>query len=207
MSSIGSTSLASGQLGRATWSTLSLIEPDPLSAGLEQHAGLTLAALGSDAAWWIESFLDCGPLAGSAHDGFLAFVVANTDDPLLRSLARFERALSIAREARSSEDHEPDEIIGARLCLHPAACVVELPGPADEIIGAIALGTSVPSYGRWPVLVAPGLRTLWRQATAVEDALCTWLTRPRETEQVRARFRGVDPVLRRLLAARAIVVP
>jgi hypothetical protein len=63
----------------------------------------------------------------------------------------------------------------------------------------------VPTYGGWPVLVAPGLRTLWRQATPVEDALCTWLTRPRETEQVRARFRGVDPVLRRLLAARAIV--
>ena len=50
-----------------------------------------------------------------------------------------------------------------------------------------------------------GALALWRQATSLEDVLCTWLTRPRCIAEIHDRFVGVDRVLERLLAARAIV--
>lgn len=186
-------------------SPLELAHPGPVPALLEERAGLTLAALGRDAARWIDDFQTQDAIALDRPDGFLDFVVARAPDRVVASIARFERALSIARAARVHDDIPPAHGLGPRLRLHPAAAVVDLPGPAEEVIGAVALGMSPPAYSGWPVLVAPGLPTLWRQATPVEDALCTWLTRPRATAEVRERFVGADRVLQRLLAARAII--
>ena len=185
-------------------SLLEIAHPGPLPARLEARAGLTLATLGRDASVWIEHYQADG--AAGSEEGFLEFVIARTDDPVLLSMARFERALSVARAARSAVVVEPPTELGERLCLHPAAVTLDLPGPAEQVIGALALGVEVPPYSGWPVLVAPGLPTLWRQASPLEDALCTWLTRPRETSAVLARVPGAARVLPRLLAARAIVV-
>lgn len=186
-------------------SPLELAHPGPMPALLEERAGLTLAALGRDAAQWIEAYQQCGGPMADRPDGFLEFVSAHARDSVVACMARFERALSIARAAEVHDDIEPHPRLGERLRMHPAASVVDLPGPAEEVIGAIALGMSPPAYGGWPVLIAPGLPTLWRQATPFEDAVCTWLTRPRATAEVRERFVGADRVLVRLLAARAII--
>ncbi|MEM9462035.1 MAG: hypothetical protein AAGF11_48200 [Myxococcota bacterium] len=186
-------------------SPLELAHPGPIPALLEERAGLTLAALGRDAAQWIEAYQQQSTTAIDRPDGFLEFVGFHTPDRVVACMARFERALSIARAARMRNDIEPARRRGRRLRLHPAASVIDLPGPAEEVIGAVALGMSPPAYTGWPVLVAPGLPTLWRQATPLEDALCTWLTRPREAIEVRERFVGADRVLMRLVAARAII--
>jgi len=188
-------------------SPLELAHPGPIPSRLEEQAGLTLAALGRDALVWIDAFQQQGqgPVDAERPDGFLEFVIALSRDGVVLSMARFERALSIARAAQSYDDTEPTVRLGERLRMHPAASVVDLPGPAEEVIGAVALGMSPPAYSGWPVLVAPGLPTLWRQATPFEDALCTWLTRPRDTAEIREHFVGAERVLQRLLAARAIV--
>jgi len=186
-------------------SPLELAHPGPVPSRLEEQAGLTLAALGRDASIWIDAYQQQGAVSIERPDGFLDFVIALTRDRVVVCMARFERALSIARAASVHDDTEPTERIGERLRMHPAANVVDLPGPAEEVIGAVALGMSPPAYAGWPVLVAPGLPTLWRQATPYEDAVCTWLTRPRSTAEVRERFVGAEQVLRRLVAARAII--
>jgi hypothetical protein len=194
------------QVDEVGWeSPLELAHPGPLPAWLEERAGLTMAALGREATAWIDNFQQQGPASTERPDDFLDYVIARTTDRVVACMARFERALSIARAAATHDDTEPTDRLGERLRLHPAACVVDLPGPAEEVIGAVALGMSPPAYSGWPVLVAPGLPTLWRQATPVEDALCTWLTRPRSTLEVCERFEGADHVITRLLAARAIV--
>ena len=186
-------------------SPLELAHPGPVPALLEDCAELTLAALGRDAALWIEAFQQQDAVSTDRPDDFFDFVVARASDRVVTSIARFERALSIARAARVHDDIKPTHIPGERLRIHPAASVIDLPGPAEEVIGAVALGMSPPAYSGWPVLVAPGLPTLWRQATPFEDSLCTWLTRPRATADVRERFVGADRVLHRLLTARAII--
>ncbi|MCA9707844.1 MAG: hypothetical protein KDK70_18475 [Myxococcales bacterium] len=186
-------------------SPLELAHPGPMPALLEERAGLTMAALGREAASWIDAYQAQGEISTDRPDDFLEFVIARVPDRVVVCMARFERALSIARAAQVHDDLEPRARLGRRLRMHPAAAMVDLPGPAEEVIGAIALGLSPPAYSGWPVLVAPGLPTLWRQATPVEDALCTWLTRPRSTAEVRERFVGADRVLQRLLAARAII--
>lgn len=185
-------------------SLLELAHPGPLPARLEAVAALTLATLGPDAAEWVDHYQDRA--SAVSEDGFLEFVIARTDEPVLLSIARFERALSVARAARSVEPSAAPTELGESLRLHPAACTIDLPGPAEQVIGALALGLSVPPYAGWPVLVAPGLPTLWRRASALEDALCTWLTRPRPTAEVLARFPGAARVLPRLVEARALVV-
>ncbi|MEX1368832.1 MAG: hypothetical protein AB1Z98_37235 [Nannocystaceae bacterium] len=189
--------------GAAGLSLLELAHPGPLPARLEAYAGLTLAALGRQAAAWIDGVLSLHP--GATELDFLDFVIDRVDDPVVSSLARFERALSVARTARADGLPPVPARPGPRLQLHPAARTLELPGPAEQVIGAVALGLEVPPYAGWPVLVAPGLPTLWRKASVLEDALCTWLTRPRTTDAVRARFPAVARVLPRLIAARAIV--
>ncbi|MEM7160012.1 MAG: hypothetical protein AAF799_44650 [Myxococcota bacterium] len=174
-----------------------------MSVRLERHASLTLAALGPECAGWIGDYQHHAG-EGSAL-GFLEFVIAHTGEHVLLSLARFERALLVARYARDREDPDTNLALGPRLCLHPAARTIDLPGPADQVIAAVSLGLDVLPYAGWPVLVAPGLPTLWRKASPIEDALCTWLTRPRNTSEVLARFPGGEHVLPSLLAARALV--
>ncbi len=192
------------QLWAEPRSPLELAHPGSLPALLEPYAGLTLAALGRDAAAWIDDYQRSEPtLDTRPEDGFLEFVIARTDGVIPRRVARFERAVSSAR--RAHEHPEPAAAPSGQLRLHPAACVVDLPGPADQVIAAIALGIPVPPYVGWPVLIAPGLPTLWRQATPTEDALCTWLTCPRDRDDVLARFAGAERVLARLLQARAII--
>ncbi|MCH9688409.1 MAG: hypothetical protein K0V04_43665 [Deltaproteobacteria bacterium] len=177
-----------------------------MPAQIEPYAGLTLAALGGEASAWIEAYqrelsADEDDLT-RPEDGFLDFVIANTDRSIPRRIALFERAVSTARMAR--HDHETLRVSDGRLRLHRAACVIDMPGPADQVIATIALGLPVPAYTGWPVLVAPGLPTLWRQASPAENAVCTWLTRPRQRDAVLERFSGVEHVLQRLLDARAI---
>ena len=187
-------------------SLLELAHPGPLPALLERHAHLTLAALGRSADATIEGYQQ-RVRSDRSVAGFLEQLIARTDDPVVFSLARFERALLLAREAQGPDAKQSvfrwsQE---TRLRLHPAARMVELPGPADQVIGAVSLGLPLPVSASLPVLVSPGLSTLWRQASAVEDAMCTWLTRPRSARALLERFSGADRVLPRLLAARAIV--
>lgn len=175
----------------------------PLSARLERRAGLTVAALGDECMAWIADYQHH---AGEGSTlGFLEFVIAHTGEPVLLSLARFERALIVARRARDRETPSASAGLGKQLYLHPAARTIDLPGPADQVIAAVSLGVEVAPYAGWPVLVAPRLPTLWRKASALEDALCTWLTRPRNTDEVLARFPGSEHAIPQLLAAGALV--
>jgi len=203
----GSVSVSPGGAEPGEYQTLR--QGIPLLSRLERGANLTLAALGHDALPWVERYQRRSVTTRSA-EGFVEFVINRSDELVVLSMARFERALFVARrEVRPTMSgawphHEFPPCLGEEVSLHPAACMVDLPGPADRVIGAVALGATVPTWASRPVLVAPGLPTLWRQASPAEEALCTWLTRPRATVDVLARFPGAKRVLPRLAAARAI---
>lgn len=190
--------------GMPVFARPSISAPGPLRPRLERCASLTLGVLGEEAEEWIAAYVQATTGTGTV-EGFLDRVIAHSDRQVVTSIARFECALMVARAARHPTFVDGNQPRGKRIRLNPAACVVDLPGPADQVIGAIALGLAVPAYAGWPVLVAPGLPTLWRRATALEDALCTWLTRPRTTADVLARFPGAGEVLPGLVEAQAVI--
>lgn len=190
--------------GRAAPWRERLATPGPLTGRLERRASLTIGLLGDATSGWIERY-EAAEAGTTSVAAFLDHVIANCDTPVIRAIAQFERALVSARAARQPTVVDDRLPRGAKVRLHPAACVVDLPGPADQVISAIALGLGVPAYAGWPVLVAPGLPTLWRQATPLEDALCTWLTRPRSTMEVLERFPGAERTMQRLVSARALI--
>ena len=176
---------------------------------------LTLAALGperADAA--LKGYLETTPCASLFFTpealGFLDFVAGMAtwtewaDWPHVVEIARFERALLIAKEAaqqsvdRPSGDNEIPS--GARLSPHPAAALLEFAAPPAELLGALVEGRSLPpaTATRFPVLVAPGLPYLWRPASADESRLFTHCQTAPSVEDLLASVPDPAPTLQRL---------
>ncbi|MCI0388737.1 MAG: lipid A deacylase LpxR family protein [Acidobacteria bacterium] len=182
---------------------------------------LTLAALGTgraDAA--LKAYLEATPCPSLFFTpealGFLDFVAGmamwteRADGPHVLEIARFERALLIAKEAaqqsvdrQSGENEFPS---GARLAPHPAAALLEFAAPPAELLGALVEGRSLPpvSSMRFPVLVAPGLAYLWRPASADESRLFTRCQTAPSVEDLLASIPDPAPSLHRLLSAGAL---
>jgi len=179
---------------------------------------LTLAALGpeqADAA--LKAYLEATPCPSLFFTpeaiGFLDFVAnmskwaERAETPHVAQIARFERALLIAKEAaQQSLDRWSDAIElppGARLAPHPAAALLEFAAPPAELLGALVEGRSLPpaSAERFPVLVAPGLAHLWRPAAADEARLFARCQTAPSVEDLRALVPDPTPTLRRLLGA------
>ncbi len=151
---------------------------------LSWMARLTLAALGpAEAGAAIKRYLEATPCPSLFFTpealGFLDFVARVAERPHVAEIARFERALLIAREAaRQSAGRQPvcdelpfcAELPSGRLTLHPAAALLEFDAPPEELLGALVEGRALPpaSDRRFPVLISPGLPHLWRPATADE---------------------------------------
>ncbi|HKQ72597.1 MAG TPA: hypothetical protein VJ810_02640 [Blastocatellia bacterium] len=177
---------------------------------------LTLAALGTgraDAA--LKAYLEATPCPSLFFTpealGFLDFVVGMAEStewadwPHVEQIARFERALLIAKEAaqQSVASLRGDGEIppGARLSPHPAAALLEFAAPPAELLGALVEGRSLPpvSATRFPVLVAPDLPYLWRPASADESRLFTSCRTAPSVEDLRASLPDPAPALQRLL--------
>jgi hypothetical protein len=182
---------------------------------------LTLAALGperADAA--LKAYLEATPFASLFFTpealGFLDFVASMsewrewTDWPHVTEIARFERALLIAKEAAQQAIDRPSgdgEIpSGARLSPHPAAALLEFAAPPAELLGALVEGRSLPpvTATRFPVLVAPGLAYLWRPASADESRLFTRCRTAPSVEDLLASVPDPATSLRRLVSACAL---
>jgi len=182
---------------------------------------LTLAALGperSGAA--IKAYLETTPCSSLFFTpealGFLDFVAGmsewreSADWPHVKEIARFERALLIAKEAAQQAIEQPsgdDEIpSGARFSPHPAAALLEFAAPPAELLGALVEGRSLPpvTATRFPVLVAPGLAYLWRPASVDESRLFTRCLTAPSVECLLASVPDPEPTLRRLVSACAL---
>ncbi|HEY7181969.1 MAG TPA: hypothetical protein VIC84_11145, partial [Blastocatellia bacterium] len=188
---------------------------------LSWTTSLTLAALGpGQAAAALKSYLEATPCPSLFFTpealGFLDFVAGMTkwaeraEAPHVAEIARFERALLIAKEAaQQSGDRRSGDIelpLGARLAPHPAAALLEFAAPAAELLGALVEGRSLPpaSAERFPVLIAPGLAHLWRPAAVDEARLFARCQTAPSAEDLRALVPDPTPTLRRLLDAGAL---
>jgi hypothetical protein len=182
---------------------------------------LTLAALGPERAnAALKAYLEATPCASLFFTpealGFLEFVAGMsewrewTDWPHVTEIARFERALLIAKEAAQQAVDRPsgeDEIpSGARLSPHPAAALLEFAAPPAELLGALVEGRSLPpvTATRFPVLVAPGFAYLWSLASADESRLFTRCRTAPSVEYLLASVPSAEPALRRLVSACAL---
>jgi len=182
---------------------------------------LTLAALGPERAdSALKAYLETTPCPSLFFTpealGFLDFVAGMamwrewSDWPHVIEIARFERALLIAKEAAQqsvagrSGDYELPP--GARLSPHPAAALLEFAAPAADLLGALVEGRPLPhvSATRFPVLVAPGLAYFWRPASADESRLFTLCRTAPSVEDLRASVPDPAPALQRLFGAGAL---
>src|SRR5262249_51696774 len=188
---------------------------------LSWTTSLTLAALGpGQAADALKAYLEATPCTSLFFTpealGFLDFVAgaAKREEraaaPHVAQIARFERALLIAKEAaqqsldRWSGAIEPPP--GARLAPHPAAALLEFEAPPAELLGALVEGRCLPpaSAERFPVLIAPGLAHLWRPASVDEARLFAGCQTAPSVEDLRALVPDPTPALRRLLGSGAL---
>lgn len=175
---------------------------------LREHARLTVSAAGrAGEADLVEAYLDSfpspAPLATLEAIRFLDMVCAHTDDHLVASLAKFERAIVDAAEERMrrADDREDPSIDpDVTLRLHPWRVIV-MPARAEDVIVSVALGETLPLLDRNPVIVGPGLPSLWREASRAEDVVCSWLTRPRTMRDVTRVFPGFEPAVQGLVNA------
>ncbi len=176
---------------------------------------LTLAALGpaeADAA--LKSYLEATPCPSLFFTpealGFLDFVARVAERPHVAEIARFERALLVAKEAAQQlADRQPvgNELpSGARIAPHPAAALLEFAAPPAELLGALVEGRALPPAcaARFPVLIAPGLPHLWRPAAADEARLFTCCQTETSVESLCALVPDPAPALHRLLGASAL---
>lgn len=182
---------------------------------LSWTARLTLTALGqAEADATLASYLETTPCPSLFFTpealGFLDFVARAAERPHVAEIARFERALLIAKEAaQQSADRQlvGNELpSGARLAPHPAAALLEFAAPPAELLGALVEGRTLPPACavRFPVLIAPGLPHLWRPATADEAWLFTRCQTTPSVEGLCALVPDPAPTLQRLLSACAL---
>lgn len=175
---------------------------------LREHARLTVSAAGRAGEGdlveaYLDSFPSPAPLATLEAIRFLDMVTAHTDDHLVASLAKFERAIVDAAEERmrrSDDLPEPSIDPDVMLRLHPWR-VIMMPARAEDVIVSVALGEALPLLDRNPVIVGPGLPSLWREASRAEDVVCSWLTRPRTMRDVTRVFPGFEPAVHGLVQA------
>jgi hypothetical protein len=104
---------------------------------------------------YLDRLLERGGLTPFEPLDFLAYVADQAAaPPIARAVARFERALLLARHPRA------------------AVSVVAFPAPAEEILGALLTGAPLPAPATLPsfVLVDPALPQLWRPLDPDEAA-------------------------------------
>jgi hypothetical protein len=111
---------------------------------------------------------------------FLDFVLDRLPDaPHLASICRFERAVHLASQASDEFSARAEPIASlppdVRVRRHPTASLVIFAAPSESVFGALMAGASLPEVGpdEFPVIIAPGLPSLCRPATAMDIALWT----------------------------------
>ena len=175
---------------------------------LREHARLTVSAAsrageGDLVEAYLDAFPSPAPLATLEAIRFLDMVQARTEDYLVVSVAKFERAIVDAAEERmrrAGDDSDRPIDPDATLRVHPWRVIV-MPARAEDVIVSVALGESLPLLDRNPVIVGPGLPSLWREASRAEDVVCSWLTRPRSLRDVTRVFPGFEPAVQGLIEA------
>lgn len=144
---------------------------------------------------------------------FLEFVLKTAPDvPYLEVVARFEHALFRVKETRDTLACTPQEVVALlpthRIGCYEAAALILFPTRPEWLLGALLQGTVLPEPDghQYPVLVAPGLPHLWRQATPDEVHLFTVCQAATPVEHLPAALVNMSEPLHTLLAARALYV-
>lgn len=151
---------------------------------LRWTARLTLAALraaeSGKEAEVLKRYLDATPLSSlffaPEAEGFLEFAAREAAAlPHIADIARFEQALLLVKDAalqfaEKDGKTEKTDFDDARLFQPPAATLLDFAAPPEELLGALIAGCDLPPARaeRFPVLIAPHLRHLWRPATPDE---------------------------------------
>lgn len=147
---------------------------------LRWTARLTLAALGPElGATMLRRYLDVTPISSLFFTpealGFLDFAAREAAQlPHVADIAHFEQVLLKVKDEAlqfANESAEVDQLPhNQQIAQHPAAALLELAAPPEELLGALVAGHSLPLVRaeRFPILIAPGLPHLWRPATPDE---------------------------------------
>lgn len=132
---------------------------------------------------------------------FLERLLEDGSDPLVATMARFERAVLDAGRSRESAPARAEVELPAvgTLRLHPWRMVV-MPGRPEDLIVSVALAEALPLVDRTTVLVGPRIPSLWRAATRAEDVICSMLVRPRTVRELGDVFPTLREVVKILVA-------
>ncbi len=183
---------------------------------LSWTTSLTMAALGSqraDAA--LRAYLETTPCSSLFFTpealSFLEFIAGSQQyAPNVIDVARFERALLIAKEAAQQSAARcfcvSDLPSGAKLSPHPSAALLEFSAPPEDLLGALVERRPLPpaSPTRFPVLVAPGLPYFWTPASADESLLFTRCQNGASIEDIRGLIPNHESILFHLLNVGAL---
>lgn len=130
-------------------------------------ARLTLAALGSEQTTQIlNEFLSTHPCVSlfflPESLAFLNYVAGTVEHPHPAAIARFERALIIAKEAASQAEQTSDT---------QATTIIEFASPPEELLAALLQNRELPEPGdaRFPVIVASFLPHFWQPVSSAAD--------------------------------------
>lgn len=175
------------------------------SERLSQRARLTVAALARRGQTALLSlYLERFPLPlASVSAEVVRFVGEHANDEFVGCLARFERAIVDAAAQRQALPPKSPSFTFSRdsvMRVHPWRVIV-FPARAEDLIVSAVLGTGLPLRDRTPVVVGPGVPTLWREATRCEDVLRSWLVRPRSVRESARVFPRAADALRGLVQA------
>lgn len=129
---------------------------------LREVARLTVAALGGEQSTamfsaYLSSYFCASLFFVPEALRFLQFVAESATHPHLSSIAKFERALLLAKEAAQEEG------------LHRTtfSSLVYFAAPAEEVLGALLQNQPLPEVQseRFPVFVSSAIQHFWRPAT------------------------------------------
>ena len=183
---------------------------------LRWTARLTLAAMGSElGAAMLKRYLDATPISSLFFTpealGFMDFAAREAAAlPHVAEIAGFERALLIVKDAALqfvNESAEADQLSpNQQIAQHPAAALLELAAPPEELLGALITGHSLPPAcaERFPILIAPGLPHLWRPATPDEMQLFIACQMTATIASLHALVPGTERTLQLLLRVGAL---
>jgi len=144
---------------------------------------LTLAAMGErQAELLLRSYIESVPFSSFFFIpealSFLEYAIEHAPHaPHFLSAASFERAMLLASDAAPSQSRPARPTVRLRasqkIRRNPAASIVEFDAPPEALLAALLFGEPLPaSQGEsFPVLVAPGLPHLWRDASPCEAEL------------------------------------
>jgi len=174
---------------------------------------LTLAVLGEDKQeLFLRAYIEAVPFSSFFFIpealSFLEYTIEHAPaTPHLFSIASFERAMLLASDANASNPCNSGALrVSQKIKRNPAASLVEFNAPPEILLGALLVGEPLPASQdeSFPVLVAPGLPHLWRDACLNEAQLFSCCETATTVGALLSKIKAPRETLRGLLSIGAL---